>query len=125
MKDMKLYIDFTDDDLRMALRRMDERDTPQLPPDFADRVMSRINQSTTVSPEREKEGERYHLPSGRTRGGFKKLVWLVAASVAAIVVLTVALWHKPTTTIYEDTFTSVEEASLVLCNNMDDNTIAL
>ena len=52
-------------------------------------------------------------------------VWAAAACLALAIGLTVALWPKPEANIYEDTFASVEEASLVLCNNMDDNTIAL
>lgn len=107
---MKSNIDFTDDDLRLVLRRMDERDTLPLPSDFSVRVMSRDGIATC---------------DGRFRGSLQKLIWAAAACLVVAIVLTTALWRKPETTIYEDTFASVEEASLVLCNNMDNNTIAL
>ena len=102
--------DFTDDDLSLVLRRMDDRDTWPLPSDLSDRVMSHEGNSTY---------------EGRLHGRSRLAVWAAAACLALAIGLTVALWPKAKTTIYEDTFASVEEASLVLCNNMDDNTIAL
>ena len=41
---MKDYTDLTDNDLRLVLQRMDERDTPPLPSDLADRVMARLRE---------------------------------------------------------------------------------
>lgn len=102
--------DFTDDDLSLVLRRMDDRDTWPLPSDLSDRVMSRDAKANH---------ERSMLVHSRVA------VWAAAACLALAIGLTVALWPKPEANIYEDTFASVEEASLVLCNNMDDNTIAL
>ena len=102
--------DFTDDDLSLVLRRMDDRDTWPLPSDLSDRVMSRYARA---------KHEQSMLVHSRVA------VWAAAACLALAIGLTVSLWPKPGTNIYEDTFASVEEASLVLCNNMDDNTIAL
>lgn len=102
--------DFTDDDLRLVLRRMDDRDTWPLQSDLSDRVMSRYGNAKC---------------EGRLLRHSRVAVWMVAASLVLLLALTIALWPKPEANIYEDTFASVEEASLVLCNNMDDNTIAL
>ena len=102
--------DITDDDLRLVLRQMDDRDTWPLPSDLSDRVMSRYARAK----------HEQSLLSHR-----HVAVWAAAACLALAIGLTVALWPKPEANIYEDTFASVEEASLVLCNNMDDNTIAL
>ena len=44
-KDMKDYTELNDDDLRLVLQRMDERDTPPLPQDLADRVMEKLRQA--------------------------------------------------------------------------------
>ena len=107
---MKQYTDFTDDDLRLALQRIEERDTTPLPTDFADRVMERINDTPVSTPLQR-----------RWRGA----IWAVAASLVAIVALGAVLWPKSTGTVYQDTFASAEEACLILSNNTDHNTIAL
>ena len=107
---MKHYTDITDDDLRLALQRIEERDTPPLPSDFADRVMERLHDKD----KKETTSQRLRI-----------VRWAVAASLAAIVALGAVLWPKSTGTVYQDTFASAEEACLILSNNTDHNTIAL
>ena len=110
MKAMKQYTDFTEEDLHLALQRIDDRDTHPLPSDFADRVMNQIDKTPVSTSLRR-----------RWRGA----IWAVAASLAAVIALSVALWPKSTGTVYQDTFASAEEACLILSNNTDHNTIAL
>lgn len=45
--------------------------------------------------------------------------------IAVLVGLTIALWARPKTSIYQDTFASVEEASAALGDDYDDKTIIL
>ena len=123
--DMKDYTDLTDNDLRLVLQRMDERDTPPLPSDLADRVMARLNEETTYPLPTSPRGGEYTLNSTSPRRGRSRLLWAAAASIAAVIATTIALWPKPTETVYQDTFASAEEACLVLSNNTDNTTIAL
>jgi hypothetical protein len=124
-KDMKDYTELNDDDLRLVLQRMDERDTPPLPQDLADRVMAKLQPPSSSPLKGEGYGRALLLPSGRLGGGRRKTLWAVAASIALIVAITLTLWPKPQETVYQDTFASAEEACLVLSNNTDNNTIAL
>ena len=107
---MKRQFDFTDDDLRLVLQNMDKEETPTLPENFSDRVMNRI---------KETDNNSLILLCHRI------LPWAIAASVILIIGLTITLWPKSQTNIYQDTFASVEEASLILCNDQDSKTIAL
>lgn len=110
MKEMKHYTDITDDVLRLVLQRIEERDTPPLSSDFADRVMERINNTHATTPHQRR---------------WRRTVWAVAASLAVVIALGSVLWPKSTGTVYKDTFASAEEACLILSNNTDHNTIAL
>ena len=122
---MKDYTDFTDDDLRLTLRSMDDKDTPSLPSDFADRVMAKLQPPSSSPLKGEGYGRALLLPSGRLGGGRRRILWAVAASIVLIVAITLTMWPKPQETVYQDTFASAEEACLVLSNNTDNNTIAL
>ena len=130
---MKDYTDLTDNDLRLVLQRMDERDTPPLPSDLADRVMARLREEQDAPLPTSPRGGEYTLNSTPPRGsrwgaatrGRWGALWAVAASIALIVAITITLWPKPTETVYQDTFASAEEACLVLSNNTDNTTIAL
>lgn len=124
-KDMKDYTELNDDDLRLVLQRMDERDTPPLPQDLADRVMEKLRQAPTDPLPTSPRGGEYALNTTPPRGGRRRILWAVAASIALIVAITLTLWPKPQETVYQDTFASAEEACLVLSNNTDNNTIAL
>ena len=124
-KDMKDYTELNDDDLRLVLQRMDERDTPPLPQDLADRVMEKLRQAPSDPLPASPRGGEYALNTTPPRGGRRRILWAVAASIALIVAITLTLWPKPKETIYQDTFASAEEACLVLSNNTDNNTIAL
>ena len=122
---MKDYTELNDDDLRLVLQRMDERDTPPLPQDLADRVMEKLRQAPSDPHPATPRGGEYALNTTPPRGGRRRILWAVAASIVLIVAITLTLWPKPKETIYQDTFASAEEACLVLSNNTDNNTIAL
>ena len=124
-KDMKDYTDFTDDDLRLTLRSMDEKDTPSLPSDFADRVMAKLQPPSSSPLKGEGYGRALLLPSGRLGGGRRRILWAAAASMAIVIALSIAFWPKSEGTIYKDTFASAEDACLILSNNTDNITIAL
>ena len=124
-KDMKDYTDFTDDDLRLTLRSMDEKDTPSLPSDFADRVMAKLQPPSSSPLKGEGYGRALLLPSGRLGGGRRRILWAAAASVAIVIALSIAFWPKSEDSIYKDTFASAEDACLILSNNTDNTTIAL
>ena len=122
---MKDYTDFTDDDLRMVLRSMDEKDTPPMSSDLEDRVMAQLNQAPTDSTARGSEGNTHLLPSGRLGRGLRGAIWAAAASVAIVIALSIAFWPKSEDSIYKHTFASAEDACLILSNNTDNTTIAL
>ena len=122
---MKDYTELNDDDLCLVLQRMDESDTPPLPQDLADRVMEKLRQAPSDPLPTSPRGGEYALNTTPPRGGRRKTLWAVAASIVLIIAITITLWPKSQATVYQDTFASAEEACLVLSNNTDNNTIAL
>ena len=67
-KDMKDYTELNDDDLRLVLQRMDERNTPPLPSDLTDRVMAKLQPPSSSPLKGEGYGRALLLPSGGVGG---------------------------------------------------------